>query len=523
MSSPDNNKKNPDQGAFSDAKKDLKPLFDSILEKGKSTTSMEGVIQKLEEIGLNSNNLRLEKELLGFLKKTKGDESKIDFDQFADFILNTSSDLIHKVALRKVSIPEFQEFCKDIENIFEKVKNIKEGEVSGKGDKDYFAVSICTVDGQRHHYGDKNEKFLLQSVCKAVNYAIALHECGEEKVHKHVGREPSGRGYNGLILNEENLPHNPMINAGAIMTCSMIKPELTVAKRHQHVMDIWTKLSGGEPVEFRKQELDDSGESNSRNMALAYHMLEKDAYPKDTDIYKTMELYKRCCYIKADVDQLSVVAATLGNGGICPTTGEKVFNSDDIRDCLSLMLSCGMYDYSGEFAFLVGLPAKSGVSGALMVVIPGLMGIAIYSPPIDDMGNTVRGVAFCKDLVDQYRFHIYDHIVDATNSKKDPRKQQLHQKTEAINSLLWAASYGSIIEVQNLLAQGVSPNAANYDQRTSLHLAAAEGHYAVAEYLLKTGTKVNARDRWGKTPLYDAEFGNHTKTASLIRKYKGIT
>lgn len=522
MSSPDNNKKNPDQGAFSDAKKDLKPLFDSILNKGKSTTSMDDILQKMEDIGISSNDLRLERELSDFLKKTKGDESKIDFDQFADFILNTSSDLIHKVALRKISIPEFQEFCEDIEKIFDKVKSIKDGEVSGDGDKNYFAVSICTVDGQRHHYGDKNEKFLLQSVCKAVNYAIALHEWGEDKVHKHVGREPSGRGYNGLILNQENLPHNPMINAGAIMTCSLIKPEVTVAKRHQHVMDIWSKLCGGEQVEFSKQELDDSDESNSRNMALAYHMLEKDAYPEGTDIYQTMDLYKRCCFIKADVDQLAVAAASLANGGICPTTGEKIFNSDDIRDCLSLMLSCGMYDYSGEFAFLVGLPAKSGVSGALMVVIPGLMGIAIYSPPIDDMGNTVRGVAFCRELVEQYRFHIYDHIVDARNTKKDPRKQQLHQKTEAINSLLWAASQGSLIEVQNLLAQGVPPTSANYDQRTCLHLAAAEGHYAVVEYLLKNGAQVNARDRWGRTALSDAYFGNHSKTAALIKRSKGV-
>ena len=131
-------------------------------------------------------------------------------------------------------------------------------------------------------------------------------------------------------------------------------------------------------------------------------------------------------------------------------------------------------------------------------------------------------MAFCKELVDQYRFHIYDHIVDARNTKKDPRKQQLHQQTEAINALLWAASQGSLIEVQNLLAQGVPATSANYDQRTCLHLAAAEGHYAVVEYLLKKGAQVNARDRWGRTALSDAYFGNHSKTAALIKRSKGV-
>ncbi|MFC4871456.1 glutaminase A [Negadavirga shengliensis] len=317
--------------------------------------------------------------------------------------------------MKKHRIEDFETFCQDIKKYYERSRSKNEGEVKGGGKADSYAIAICNMEGETYSLGDHHERFALQSVSKPINYALALKENGEEEVHRHVGREPSGRGYNGLVLNQESLPHNPMINAGAIMTCSMIKPGETMENRFSHVKETWSNLCANSDIGFDSSVANGKDKGYQRNMALSYHMLEQGAFPEGTDIYETMELYNKCCGIRLNVDQLAVAAASLASGGCCPATREKVFESENIRDCLSLMLSCGMYDYSGEFAFLVGLPAKSGVSGAMMVAVPGLLGIGIYSPPLDELGNPVRGIAFCRELVKEYGFHKYDLIVKNTS------------------------------------------------------------------------------------------------------------
>lgn len=147
--------------------------------------------------------------------------------------------------------------------------------------------------------------------------------------------------------------------------------------------------------------------------------------------------------MEATCDTVSVMAATLANGGICPLTEEKVLNSESVRDVLSLMHSCGMYDYSGQFAFKVGLPAKSGVSGALLVVIPNVMGFCLWSPPLDALGNSCRGVQFCQELVQKFNFHRYDNLRHATD-KYDPRRYKFETKGLNIVNLLFSAANGDI-------------------------------------------------------------------------------
>ncbi|EMR01255.1 glutaminase A [Cesiribacter andamanensis] len=408
---------------------DLQSLFDSLDTRKKGTLNRQQLLGRLQDAGIQSDDARLEKKLADFLRKdAKKDPGELDAASFAELLEGRSQELVKKALLNQLSIPDFKQLCQDVERYYTKTKKITEGEAGSKAEAKCYGISVCTIDGQRFRLGDHERKFMLQSACKPINYAIALHERGEQTVHRHVGREPSGRGYNGLVLNQEGLPHNPMINAGAIMTCSLIKPERSVAKRLKHVLDIWSRLSGNTPVDYNREIHENGDMGSSRNMALSYYMKEKGAFPQDTDLYKTIEFYRKSCSIEVTTDQLALAAATLANGGRCPTTGDSIFKSDDVRDCLSLMLTCGMYDYSGEFAFLVGLPAKSGVSGALMVVVPGLMGIAIYSPPIDDHGNTVRGVEFCKELVKEYSFHVYDHVVDPAHEKKDPRRPRRQEQ-----------------------------------------------------------------------------------------------
>lgn len=137
-----------------------------------------------------------------------------------------------------------------------------------------------------------------------------------------------------------------------------------------------------------------------------------------------LDFYLQVCSIACNTKDLSVIAATLANGGKCPTTNKRVISVENVRSCLSLLYSCGMYDYSGQWAFTVGLPAKSGISGALMVVIPNVMGLALYSPLVDKRGNSRRGVEFCKRLAHDFNFSIFDQLVGGVSSKVDPTIKQ---------------------------------------------------------------------------------------------------
>ena len=191
-----------------------------------------------------------------------------------------------------------------------------------------------------------------------------------------------------------------------------------------------------------------------------------------------------------------------------------MFAEDTVKNCLSMMYSCGMYDYSGEFAFTVGIPAKSGVSGIILAVIPNVMGIAVWSPRLDAHGNSIRGVEFLRRLVATYNFHNYDTLVKT--SKIDPRGSRKITELNACYSAIYAASTGDINELKRLVALGYNLNSADYDGRTPLHLAAAEGQAPAVRYLLAQGVAVTPIDRWNNTPLKDASRHAHKEVMRLL-------
>jgi len=152
-----------------------------------------------------------------------------------------------------------------------------------------------------------------------------------------------------------------------------------------------------------------------------------------------------CCSIEMTASMLSIAAATLANGGVCPTTGRQILTTEVVKKTLAVMQAAGMYDSAGVFTLEVGLPAKSGVAGAVMVVVPNLMGFATFSPRLDPYGNSVRGVAFCRQLVDRFTFHMYDSLSGGrTGCKRDPRASQNSRKKRDLSDLSWAVSYGDL-------------------------------------------------------------------------------
>jgi len=515
----------PKPGTFQE--QDYLAAFQALPLNAKGNLPLSKLVTLIEEVGIPLKDPRLHLQDLFTSTEwanadTEDTQKEITYAQFKDLLHNSQGSLLMDALQGKLVLPDFSSFTKEIGYIFNDTKKNKTGHVAsyipqlGRVNPENFGVAVCSLDGQRAKWGNADTAFCIQSISKPISYCIALEQYGEDIVHKHVGREPSGVGFNGLVLNNKGLPHNPLINSGAIMTCSLIRPEWEMADRFDHVLDVWSQLSGGTRAGFNNSVYLSERQTADRNFALGYFMKENKAFPDNTDLISTLEFYFQCCSIEVTTDSLSVVAATLANGGICPVSGKRIFQPNTVKNCLSLMSSCGMYDFSGEFAFTIGLPAKSGVAGGLMVVVPNLLGIAIWSPPLDDLGNTVRGIDFCKRLVSKFNFHVFDSLVGNLDDKIDPRQHRSQSKIDGIISLCWAASEGDLKEVQHLVARGVNINLADYDGRTPLHLAASEGRQNVVEYLLKKGAIKDPKDRWGNTPLDDANRADHTPIADLL-------
>lgn len=497
-----------------------KTIFNAICDKDGFITKMD-ILDTLSESGIVFDDPRI-KVLIESLEDYSRID-KIDFDTFQDITCESIS-LLEKSIKKSFIIPDFKEFKKAIKEIFNETKKNESGKNAdyipqlARVDSNLFAVAFCSVDGQMITLGDYLYPYCAQSTSKAISYCIATELNGENKVHQHVGREPSGITFNAIALNKYELPHNPMINSGAIMTCSLIKPEWNLADRFEYATKIWSDLAGGEPISFDNAVYHSEKETADRNYALAHYMKEVGAFPENTNIHTALDFYFQTCSIQVNAKKMSKIMASIANGGICPVTNKKIFSPTTIRNCLSLMHSCGMYDFSGEYAFSVGLPAKSGVSGALVIAIPNVGGFAIFSPRLDSNHNSVRGVEFSRRLVEKFSFHNYDHITHS--DKINPIENRIIADSNLTFELIWAASMGDISEVKRAIALELDINKGDYDNRTALHLAAAEGHEEVVKYLIRKGADINAKDRWGRTPIDDAKLNNNKAIVDLLKNIK---
>eukprot|EP01135_Chromosphaera_perkinsii_P003917 Nk52_evm18s262 gene=Nk52_evmTU18s262 len=483
-------------------------------------------LRELAESGILPDDPRLRDMMKKFDQIEKDVLSR---EEFVTIIL-PEIQLIQKVMTGNVILPEFKSLCTEVREIVEVTRSCDDGDVAryipqlARVDPAYYGVAICSTDGQRYKYGDSNVQFCVQSTCKPINYCLACEEHGPDYVHNYVGRGPSGKSFNAITLNNDGKPHNPLINAGAIMTCSMVQPKMDLSDRFDYVTSMWEKLSGGCRPGFSNATYLSERMTADRNFALAYYMRKQNGFPSGTDLTQVLEFYFQCCSIEMTAEGMANVAGTLANGGICPITGERVISPSTVRNCLSLMYSCGMYDYSGEFAFTIGLPAKSGVAGAIMIVIPNVMGICTWSPKLDSHGNSARGIEFCKHLCKRFNFHNYDGLMNVVSlGKRDPRVRQESEKQHNLVAMCFAASQGDLSAIRRLVKNKADLNAKDYDGRSPLHLACAEGHTHVVAYFIKHGADVNAVDRWKCTPLDDGIRESRNKCVMLLKKNGGLT
>jgi glutaminase len=274
-----------------------------------------------------------------------------------------------------------------------------------EADPDLLAFGVVGPRGRVMTVGDDSAEFTIQSMSKPFVLALALENLGRDAMLARVGAEPSGEPFNAISLEAgTGRPANPMVNAGAIATTSLI-PGADIDERTGHVVAMMSAFAG------RSLWVDESvyaseSATGDRNRALA-HLL-KSYGVIEGSVHDAVETYFRQCSVLVTVRDLAVMAATLAFGGLNPVTGDRVVSERVARDVTSIMASCGMYDFSGEWMLRVGLPAKSGVSGGVMAVAPSQFGVAAFSPRLDAHGNSVRASAIVEILSDRFGMHLLE-------------------------------------------------------------------------------------------------------------------
>ncbi|CAJ1084807.1 glutaminase kidney isoform%2C mitochondrial isoform X1 [Xyrichtys novacula] len=526
QNSPDEDQGHPSRSRWMSSMEDL--LFYTITE-GKEMIPLSQFISALRKTGLLTSDPRLRDCVHQMRLFTRDSLGPVMMDKklFRRCVGNNIM-LLTKAFKKKFIIPNFEEFTQQIDKMYDSAQVQEAGQVAdyipqlAKFSPDLWGVSLCTIDGQRHSVGDTKVPFCLQSCVKPLEYAIAVHDFGGDHVHNFVGKEPSGFKFNKLSLNDDMKPHNPMVNAGAIVISSLIEPQANKAQRFDYVMEFLKSMAGREFVGFSNATFQSERETGDRNFAIGYYLKEKKCFPENSDMIAALDFYFQLCSIEVTCESGSVMAATLANGGICPISGDRVLSAEAVRNTLSLMHSCGMYDFSGQFAFYVGLPAKSGVSGAVLLVVPNVMGIMCWSPPLDRLGNSVRGIHFCQDLVSYFNFHNYDNLRHFTK-KHDPRRKSDNDPNKSVVNLMFAAYNGDVAALRRFALSAVNMEQTDYDSRTALHIAAAEGHLEAVVFLTDI-CKVNPhmKDRWGNSPVEDAMQFGHELVVSLLQEYQSM-
>ena len=436
----------------------LRALFALVENNG--TTTAARIRDRIESSGIGADDFRLATTMARL--KAHG-EGPIEFAGFCDLVAEELL-MISRAFQRQLVIPDWEEFGSDIATIYRHVAADRSGQnadyipILRDADPERWGVAVCTVDGQRLGLGDVDVYHSIQSVSKPLTYSYALDNEGPEFTHQFVGVEPSGRPFNALDLLPDQRPYNPCVNAGAIMVAGVVAsrfPDQDAREITEMIMGLWSRLCGDlAPVRFSEETMLSERATADNNYAIAYLLRGRCGLPRGVDLHKMMDLYLSCCSIEMTARMLSVAAATLANGGVCPITGRPVLSTDGVKRTLSVMQAAGMYDNAGGFTLEVGLPAKSGVAGAVMVVIPNLMGFATFSPRLDPYGNSVRGVSFCRELVDRFTFHMYDSLSGRRSGcKRDPRESEHNRRQRDLSDLRWAVSHGdrTAIRVRHLM------------------------------------------------------------------------
>ena len=272
-------------------------------------------------------------------------------------------------------------------------------------DSKLFGIAIVTTDNQVITAGDINYSFSIQSISKVFSQALAMEELGPEKVFEKVGSEPTGRAFNSVFAVADMPTHtgNAYVNAGAIATVSLISAN-TADEKWNKILNFYSRVAG-EKLKLIDEVYKSEAATNTGNKALSMLLAKYDRIYADP--FESVDVYTKQCSVGVNVAQLARMGATLANNGKNPTTGEQVIKPENIPHILSTMIMAGLYDGSGGWAWHVGLPAKSGVGGGIVAVVPGKGAIAVFAPPLDEAGNSVKAQKVIEYVANRLDFNLF--------------------------------------------------------------------------------------------------------------------
>eukprot|EP01061_Rhynchopus_euleeides_P005265 TRINITY_DN1451_c0_g2_i1.p1 TRINITY_DN1451_c0_g2~~TRINITY_DN1451_c0_g2_i1.p1 ORF type:complete len:957 (+),score=337.46 TRINITY_DN1451_c0_g2_i1:185-2872(+) len=331
--------------------------------------------------------------------------------------------VLRAVVFEKLPVPSWNHFVRSVGQMFEEVLATENDGATAQyipelrdADSSPFAVSICTALGQECHFGEYEEKFSAQSTAKTFAYTMALQAHGAGEVHSFVGQEPSGRAFNDFALTRDKHPFNPVTNAGSIVTCTMVEPKHgSIEERMTLFRKFLSDLSGGMDIRDCLDVYRSEQKCAYNNYALANFMRAENTFPPHvtthSELSQAVNFYLRVCSTEVSTKTLARIASTYANCGSSPLSGRHIVNESDVRQTLQILYSCGMYDFSGEWACTIGMPAKSGVSGNIMIIVPGVLGMCVWSPKLDNIGNSVRGIRFAKLFSEKFRMSLLSTLL----------------------------------------------------------------------------------------------------------------
>lgn len=268
-----------------------------------------------------------------------------------------------------------------------------------------LGIAICTVEGQLWHAGDATERFSIQSISKVLSLVVAMRHYSEDEIWQRVGKDPSGSPFNSLVQleMEHGIPRNPFINAGALVVCDMLQGRLSAPR--QRMLEVVRALSGVTDTAYDAVVARSEFEHSARNAAIAWLM--KSFGNFHHDVTTVLQNYFHYCALKMSCVELAKTFVFLANQGNAFHLNEPVVTPMQARQINALMATSGMYQNAGEFAWRVGLPAKSGVGGGIVAIVPHEMAIAVWSPELDPTGNSLAGIAVLEQLTQRLGRSVY--------------------------------------------------------------------------------------------------------------------
>jgi len=268
-----------------------------------------------------------------------------------------------------------------------------------------LGIAISTVNGEHYQAGDADERFSIQSISKVLSLVVAMNHYGEEEIWQRVGKDPSGQPFNSLLQLEieQGKPRNPFINAGALVVCDMLQSRLSAPR--QRMLEIVRKLAGVDDIVYDTAVARSEFDNAARNTAIAWLM--KSFGNFHNDVTTVLQNYFHYCALKMSCAELARTFLFLAQSGQAVNLAQPVVTPMQARQINALMATSGMYQNAGEFAFRVGLPAKSGVGGGIVAIVPHEMAIAVWSPELDDAGNSLAGVALLEALSQRLGRSVY--------------------------------------------------------------------------------------------------------------------